>query len=440
MKKFKFNHINFASINSIESKVNRGIHMSHINNFSDAEMLEFLISNDRIIVSDVLNDMKKEKIKKVIDIHPYKIYQAKDGRWKTHVSDPGKTEKRRVIVKTKEDDLYDALYKHYFRSVEKNATIKDLYPNWLEYKKLKGAASTYITRINSDWKKYYINDPVINIPIRNFDKITLEEWALKLIQNNEMTKKNYINASVILRQVLLYAVDLHIIDCSPFQNVHIDGRRVFRKVKKKPSHTQIFSHDEYEKILEFAWNDFHNRTKIYVLSPLALIFQFQTGMRIGEICTLRYDDIEIPDEIHVQRMIRRDENLVVDHTKTDAGDRNIILSDDAKMIIRACREYQNEIGVDSDGYIFSINGKPLTERSIADLYRKYCKWLGIDQKSSHKARKTYISTLLDNNVNINTVREMVGHTDEHTTLANYCFDRNTDQRKKELITMALRDL
>ena len=72
-----------------------------------------------------------------------------------------------------------------------------------------------------------------------------------------------------------------------------------------------------------------------------------------------------------------------------------------------------------------------------ELYDKYCKKLGIIKKSSHKARKTYISSLLDGNVNVNSVREMAGHRDERTTLSNYYFDRSSDEEKKKMIEAAL---
>ena len=68
---------------------------------------------------------------------------------------------------------------------------------------------------------------------------------------------------------------------------------------------------------------------------------------------------------------------------------------------------------------------------------RYYEEIGIIKKSSHKARKTYISALLDGKVNLNTVREMVGHSDERTTLGNYCFDRNTEIEKANLIEKAL---
>lgn len=230
-----------------------------------------------------------------------------------------------------------------------------------------------------------------------------------------------------MRQALLYAVDLKILDKSPFSEVKIDGKRLFRKVKKKPDYIQVFSEQECKEITDMALDDFRNHVKTtYPLSPLALLFQLQTGIRIGELCALKYEDLETPDSIHIQRMVRRDTKEVVDHTKTDCGDRQVLLTSFAKYLIQTAREYQKALHVQSD-YIFSVDNQPLTERCIASLYTKYTKHTdsGI-HKSSHTARRTFISSLLDAQMSINSVRQYAGHADERTTLQNYVFDR-TDQ-------------
>ena len=65
-------------------------------------------------------------------------------------------------------------------------------------------------------------------------------------------------------------------------------------------------------LFPLAWDDFYNETKNYVLAPLALLFQFQTGIRIGELCVIRYEDLtEQRGYIHIQRMLRRDTSEVV---------------------------------------------------------------------------------------------------------------------------------
>ena len=51
------------------------------------------------------------------------------------------------------------------------------------------------------------------------------------------------------------------------------------------------------------------------------------------------------------------------------------------------------------------------------------------------AAKTALSSLP--NININTVRKVVGHSDERTTLKNYVYDRNTSAEKKRKFEDAL---
>ena len=93
--------------------------------------------------------------------------------------------------------------------------------------------------------------------------------------------------------------------------------------------------------------------------------------------------------------------------------------------------------MESDGYVFSVYGQYCSYFAISDLYRKYCDKLDIPLKSSHKSRKTFISILLDANMNANTVREMVGHADERTTLQSYHFDRKTEDERIKMMEAAL---
>lgn len=415
---------------------------TNLPNINPEQMFSFLVENGMIDVGDTVNAMIKKRKENILKKHTFDIWKGNDGRYRTYIEDETKNSGRRMIVKTHEEDLLDYLVQFYEKQEKdrslKNYTLSRLFPLWLEYKGLHVSASTYITRINSDWNTYYKDTDIITVPIKDLTKLDLDEWAHKLIKDYNMTKNQYYNVTVIMRQALLYAVDLGIIESSPFSLVKIDGKRLFRKTKKKPDYTQVFYQNEIDMISQMALEDFHNRTKIYELAPLALLFQFQTGLRIGELCAIRYEDIETPDYIHIQRMVRRDTNEVVEHTKSSYGDRQVFLTKQAKHIISLAKDHQIHLGVDHSGFIFSINGKPLTERSVSTLYTKYCKKAGIIQKSSHKSRKTYISSLIDGNVNINTIRGMVGHADERTTLNNYTFDRNTEPERNRLIENALK--
>lgn len=416
-------------------------HKNLLESNTQKELLDFALKYGIIDLDDVQNQMTKKHREKLLQQHSYEIWKGSDGRYRTYIDDKTKKSGRKMLVKTHEEDLFDLLVNHYY-SLEKSkqkeySTLESLYPKWLEYKSLHTTAQNYIRRINNDWNKYYLNTSIIKVPLKKLDKLTLDEWAHRLIKDYHMTKKQYYNSSIIMRQALDYAVDLNIISANPLSEVSIDGKRLFRQVKKKPDYTQVFLKNEITPLLDMAWNDFHSGNRqTNRLAPLAILFQLQTGIRLGELCAVRYEDIDNSDYIHIQRMYRYETHEIVEHTKT-YEDRRILLTSLAKKIIYTAMQFQKEHGSDHNNYIFSENDRPLSPWSIEYLYLKYSNQLGTVRKASHKARKTFISALIDGRVNINTIREMVGHSDERTTFGNYCFDRNTDFEKRNLIENAL---
>lgn len=406
------------------------------------ELFNFMLEDGIISIDDVRQNMRKKQLEKIVYLHPYDIWQGKDGRWRTYIEDSTKKSKRRMIVKTDRETLLEYLVEFHQKPEKQddmsNITLEVLYPQWLEYKALHTTASNYISRIERDWKTYYLGTEIVTRPIQDFTKLYLDEWAHGLIKKHSLAKKQYFNCTVIIRQALDYAVDLGILETNPFSLVKIDGRRMFRQEKKKADYTQVYLTNEVNSIFSMAWEDFRENCRLkHRLAPLAILFQFQTGLRLGELCAVRYEDVESEDYIHVQRMYRYETGEVVDHTKTTNGDRQVLLTDAAKELIATARDYQREHGLSSNGYIFSVNDRPLSHYTVNDLYRKYCEKAGIVNKSSHKARKTYISCLIDGQININTIRSMVGHANEKTTLESYCFDRNPESEKAQRIKNAL---
>ena len=163
---------------------------------------------------------------------------------------------------------------------------------------------------------------------------------------------------------------------------------------------------------------------------------FFTGTRVGEVCAIKYSDIE-GDILTVRRMLRHPGDVIVEHTKGEFGDRTVPLVPQALKLIEAAKERQQEENAVDDGYLFSMYDKPLLYTAVTKAFYRYCSMMGIEPKSSHKARKTFVSSLIDGGVNINTIRQIVGHTDERTTLNNYCYDRSDKNENLLLMTEAL---
>ena len=80
---------------------------------------------------------------------------------------------------------------------------------------------------------------------------------------------------------------------------------------------------------------------------------------------------------------------------------------------------------------------PFPERTINEYLERYCNRLGILYRSSHKLRKTAVSSLVNSGISLNAVRAFAGHVDEKTTLAYYTFDRENEATRNEQFEKAL---
>lgn len=297
-------------------------------------------------------------------------------------------------------------------------------------------------RILVDWDKYYKNTNITQVALVDLTYLTLNEWAHNLIKKYSLTKKQYYNMSIIMRQCLDYACEpeLNLLKDNPFRRVRIKSNLFTRKEKPK-SNTQVFIVDEQKKICDTAKKKIAEHP--WCTTPLMILLNFQLGLRISEICAIKWSDVE-DNYIHIQRMEVEDYTIkeidgelksisngytIVPYTKSVAGDRKVYLNDSAKKILRQIKKTNMEYGYYDQDFIFiksqgCVRG---TTSAFSQYLTDLCVEAGVMKKSSHKIRKTYISSLFDQKININTIREQAGHEDEQTSLNNYCFDQNIDR-------------
>lgn len=393
--------------------------------YSKEEILSCIENGDTITTRCVLEEMRKARRNTVLNQHEYRIYQDNKGRWCTYAPDE-KTGRKKFVKKT-EADLIDALYDHYTNSQFNNMSLRELYPLWHHFKSLYLRKAS-LTRFDSDWARFYDKSPIVDIPIRNLTKNQLEEWVREIAAVNKMDKKQYSNFVSILKQELEYAEEKGIIEVSPFRRVKVTSRQL-RSRKIKPDFTQVYSPDELENLKKMALEDYENDTfTAHPLAPLAIVFMFLTGIRIGEVVGLKFTDI-YDTKMLVQRMVQYPDGEIIDDTKGDFGPRFVLLIPEAIQLIETAKQYQKDHQIRSE-LIFCTTDNPIrTYWSIQRAFRKYCQKMNIVTKSAHKARKTYISVCIDEGINARTVAQQVGHKDVRTTLNNYYYDRRSEQEQ-----------
>ncbi|MCC8104826.1 MAG: tyrosine-type recombinase/integrase [Clostridiales bacterium] len=123
---------------------------------------------------------------------------------------------------------------------------------------------------------------------------------------------------------------------------------------------------------------------------------------------------------------------VKDYTKSDAGDRDLIIPSTAQKTLAQI------VSINPDGeYLFEREGKRLRGITFNKRLTRICDELNIPHRTPHKIRKTYGTTLIDSNVEDGFIAEQMGHKDISTTRKLYYFSNKNRQHKETQIENAI---
>lgn len=121
-----------------------------------------------------------------------------------------------------------------------------------------------------------------------------------------------------------------------------------------------------------------------------ILFTFQTGLRVGELSALKPSD-KHGRIIKVRRIEDkyRDENgkwviTIKEHSKTDAGNRDLILPSSA------CDTFEEIMKLRQYGeFLFEQNGKRIRGNAFNKHLSRICEKLDIPHRTMHKNLTTY---------------------------------------------------
>ena len=421
-----------------------------INKSFDEQLEAEIISIDE--VREKRKNMTKKLEKLVLEIHPYAFKQmtGKDTRWYTSIKKEG--EERKIIKKNSYEELIDFLIDYYkVKESKKVITLRTMYPIWRTHKKHCTKKSTTIKRIDTDWKTYYANDPIIDVPLEEMTKNQITEWLnMRIIADGVTKRKAFYNLITIFKNVFAYCYEEGLIK----ENTYL--RATYRKdllegYEKPCDESQVFLESEEDILIELAMHHFMENTRC--TAYLAIPFLFQTGLRCGELVVLETTDYDKENRVlHVSKSETREyeetsdgeikyKEMFVGDPKKMASVRDITLTETACTILDIIIEANKRNGQSDGNFIFVYNNKRIQTNTILDKLYQLCDEAGIARRSTHKIRKTTLSKLLDiclkeDIADISAIRELAGHVDESTLLKNYIFSRRKDEMP-QLIERAL---
>lgn len=398
-------------------------------------LLEKLLEDGIISHGDILKIDAMTKKEKVLSVHPYSIAQGKgkDTRWFTYVGQ----EKRKKVGKKTEEALILYLYDYYFGTDKSSLTVPELYPEWFKYKRDRVSRMNTLRRYDNDYKRFYENEPLteslMQKPVSEIKLLDIESWAYAMIRKYNLSSKAYLNMMTPLRQLFDYLVKKEIVAVNIARQVRID-RGYFKPSRKKPAKTQIFFKDEEQNIIEESYRlAEETRDGLYLAFP----FFFLSGIRIGELLGLSYEDLdEDSHTIHIHQSLMLIDTVdddrnwgktkyqVGEYLKRNADERYVVVPEECFRIAERVQNLQKEKGLHARR-IFPVT----TPTNLQKKLTRICRNLNIIERSPHKIRKTYISTLINHMMDLDFVREQVGHKELQTTLNSYTYSTTRTEKQ-----------
>lgn len=351
------------------------------------------------------------------------IYKRKDGRWegryKSGYTSEGKVKYTSVYGKsylTVKAVLEEKRFNANKGIVSCSSTIGELLGVWLSDLKNRIKETTH-----SNYQMKLQKHILPSFSGMKYDMLTAERLNLFIRSklDSGLSEKYVSDIAVMLKTFVKY--------CSRtfgyanrIENVTLPKSRA---VNEKP----LLKSSEQQK-LRYAL------IKSNSLSDLGILIASATGVRIGELCGLKWSDIDFEKSIMtVRRTVQRIQNvgrkgtrLIIGTPKSTASKREIPLPDFMLQYLR--KAYA--IG---DNYILSNSDKPIEPRTMQYRFKSLLKRLNLSQVNFHQLRHQFATGCIEAGVDVKTLSEILGHSSVEMTLNRYV--HSSTERKRACMKM-----
>lgn len=341
------------------------------------------------------------------------IYKRKDGRWEARyvkeISVDGVKKYGSVYAKTYNEvktkqQLFLLPEMRKQNSVKK--FVSDVIYEWLESNKNQVKISTY-QKYKSTIENHIIPE-LGKIQIQFLTSVIIQQYTDKLL-TKAISRTTVNDILIVLGMGLSYAEEEY--------NLHIPKISL---VKNPPKEMRVLSVLEQNIFVDYLLN----KNDVFSFGMLLALF---TGVRIGELCALTWDDIG-ENTIRVNKTMQRVQQngtteILTLPPKTVSSNRIIPIPKELKLLLT---------GRKNNGTVLKQeNGKLVEPRLMQIKFKKYTAECGIENINFHSLRHSFATRCVEVGFDIKTLSEILGHSDVKTTLNKYVHS-SMEQKAKQM--------
>lgn len=275
-------------------------------------------------------------------------------------------------------------------NLEKNTLVRK-FQQYLEVE--RGLSQNSISSYLSDLQKL---DRFLDKEEKELESIVKQDIQNFLKEETRKKLSNRTRARVIasLRQFYNYLSDKNIIGLNPMENIEAP------KIEK--TLPDYLSRDEIRQL--FSVFDVNNALELRDKTMFELLYS--CGLRISEACNLKLEDIDLS-------------SMLIRVTGKGERERLVPYGEVAQELLdKYVNDYRSQIvyGSNLEFLFISKKGGALSRKSAWRLLKKYMERAGIEKNiTPHTLRHSFATHLLQNNADLRSVQELLGHIDISTT-------------------------
>lgn len=357
------------------------------------------------------------------------IYHRKDGRYEGRYIDGyydnGKIKYHSIYGKSY-TEVKEKLLKIKARVMvsenKSGLTVNKLFNEWLSVKRIQTKASTYANYAFKVQK--HLLPAFGQLKIEKLTPNKVYEFIIEK-QKSGLSNKYISDLLIVLKNMTRYASKIY----------HCINAISEIKLPKKEKHDfDLYTKDEQNRLKSALLNDM-NITKLGILTTL------YTGMRIGELCGLKWSDIKFKEKtIYIERTVQRictnernhKTELVVSTPKSQSSVRIIPLPE---FLIKMLKEFKPS---NKDVYLITGNNHLPEPRTMQYRFKVLLSKIGLRHINFHSLRHMFATNCMEVGFDVKTLSEILGHSSVEITLNRYV--HSSLERKKQCMERLFLDI
>ena len=234
-----------------------------------------------------------------------------------------------------------------------------------------------------------------------------------------LSQKSIKDILIVLKMILRYGV----------KQGYMEHREIDVKfpTERERQEVEVLSRNNQKHIMEYVQSHF-------TFMNLGIYICLCAGLRIGEVCALVWDDIDVESGvINISKTIQRiyvidngekHTEVIIDTPKSKNSIREIPIPRDLLKMIKPFKKVVN-----GRFYVLTNSAQPTEPRTYRNYYKRLMTQLDMPKLKFHGLRHSFATRCIESRCDYKTVSVLLGHSNISTTLNLYVHP-NMEQKKK----------